>query len=87
MWPWQDPDFPTASASPAIYRHTVQVDKSLINERLVFLLAATVSMKWIELNLALENHYGMRHGHFLASRRSNLDGEGATQPKKIQNLW
>jgi hypothetical protein len=38
-------------------------------------------MKLIELNLALENHYGMRHGHFLASRHSNF-GEGATQPKE-----
>jgi hypothetical protein len=43
-------------------------------------------MELIELNLALENHYGMCHGHFLASRRSNF-AEGATQPKTIQNLW
>jgi hypothetical protein len=34
-------------------------------------------MKLIELNLALENHYGMRHGHFLASTLSNF-AEGAT---------
>jgi hypothetical protein len=38
-------------------------------------------MELIVLNLALENHYGMRNGHFLASRRSNF-AEGATQPKK-----
>jgi hypothetical protein len=29
-------------------------------------------MELIELNLTFENPYGMRHGHFLASRHSNL---------------
>jgi hypothetical protein len=49
--------------------HTVQVDKSLINDRLVFLAATdSTGMELIELNLALENHNGMRLGHFLASK-------------------
>jgi hypothetical protein len=42
-------------------------------------------MELIELNLALENHYGMRHDHFLASRRSNFV-EGAMQQKQKKSM-
>jgi hypothetical protein len=41
-------------------------------------------MELKKLNLALENHYSMRHGHFLASRHSNFT-EGAMQTKNSKS--
>ena len=38
-------------------------------------------MELIELHLALQNHYGLRRGHFLSKMNSNL-AEGATNQKQ-----